>query len=171
MRGAKANFFAALITLCGLLSQLVVVAAHGQTDWKKEWEKTLAAAKSEGQITVYASTYERVLEAFKTEYPEIKVTSDRREILRRSRKSRRGTKGRKISRRRGRSWLEHRFQRTLSREGPGSNQTYFYLARGPRSLEMVRRRVSIRRSRTSVCFRVPFQSQLGIRLQQQIDKS
>ena len=50
-------------------------AAVGQTDWKKEWEKTLAAAKSEGQITVYASTYERVLEAFKTEYPEIKVTS------------------------------------------------------------------------------------------------
>ena len=75
MRGAKAKFFAALITSCGLVSQLVVVAAHGQTDWKKEWEKTLAAAKSEGQITVYASTYERVLEAFKTEYPEIKVTS------------------------------------------------------------------------------------------------
>ncbi len=75
MRCAKAKFFAALITSCGLVSQLVVVAAHGQTDWKKEWEKTLAAAKSEGQITVYASTYERVLEAFKTEYPEIKVTS------------------------------------------------------------------------------------------------
>jgi len=75
MLGAKAKFFAALITSCGLVSQLVVVAAHGQTDWKKEWEKTLAAAKSEGQITVYASTYERVLEAFKTEYPEIKITS------------------------------------------------------------------------------------------------
>ena len=75
MQGAKAKFFAALITSCGLVSQLVVVAADGQTDWKKEWEKTLAAAKSEGQITVYASTYERVLEAFKTEYPEIKVTS------------------------------------------------------------------------------------------------
>ena len=75
MRGAKAKFFAALIISCGLVSQLVVAAAHGQTDWKKEWEKTLAAAKSEGQITVYASTYERVLEAFKTEYPEIKVTS------------------------------------------------------------------------------------------------
>lgn len=75
MRGTKAKFFAALITSCGLVSQLVVVAAHGQTDWKKEWEKTLAAAKSEGQITVYASTYERVLEAFKSEYPEIKVTS------------------------------------------------------------------------------------------------
>ena len=75
MRGAKAKFFVALITSCGLLSQLVGTPAHGQTDWKKEWEKTLAAAKSEGQITVYASTYERVLEAFKTEYPDIKVTS------------------------------------------------------------------------------------------------
>jgi iron(III) transport system substrate-binding protein len=75
MRRAKTKFFVALIISCGLVSQLVVVAAYGQTDWKKEWEKTLAAAKSEGQITVYASTYERVLEAFKTEYPEIKVTS------------------------------------------------------------------------------------------------
>ena len=75
MQSAKAGIFAVLMTLCGMLSQLVVGAAHGQTDWKKEWEKTLAAAKSEGQITVYASTYERVLEAFKTEYPEIKVTS------------------------------------------------------------------------------------------------
>jgi iron(III) transport system substrate-binding protein len=75
MRGAKEKCFAALITSCGLLSQLVGTPAHGQTDWKKEWEKTLAAAKSEGQITVYASTYERVLETFKTEYPDIKVTS------------------------------------------------------------------------------------------------
>ena len=75
MQSAKAGIFAVLMTLCGMLSQLVVGAAHGQTDWKKEWEKTLAAAKSEGQITVYASTYERVLEAFKTEYPDIKVTS------------------------------------------------------------------------------------------------
>ena len=75
MHSAKARMIAVVIFLSGLIFQIMTEAAVGQTDWKKEWEKTLAAAKSEGQITVYASTYERVLEAFKTEYPEIKVTS------------------------------------------------------------------------------------------------
>lgn len=74
MRSAKVKKLA-LFILCGLIAQMGVGAAQGQTEWKKEWEKTLASAKSEGQITVYASTYERVLEAFKAEYPEIKVTS------------------------------------------------------------------------------------------------
>ena len=74
MQSAKARMIA-VVFLSGLIFQIMTEAAVGQTDWKKEWEKTLAAAKSEGQITVYASTYERVLEAFKTEYPEIKVTS------------------------------------------------------------------------------------------------
>jgi iron(III) transport system substrate-binding protein len=74
MRSAKVKKLA-LFILCGLVEQMGVGAAQGQTEWKKDWEKTLAAAKSEGQITVYASTYERVLEAFKAEYPEIKVTS------------------------------------------------------------------------------------------------
>ena len=75
MHSAKARMIAVVIFLSGLIFQIMTEAAVGQTDWKKEWEKTLAAAKSEGQITVYASTYERVLEAFKSEYPEIKVTS------------------------------------------------------------------------------------------------
>jgi hypothetical protein len=75
IQNSKENTLAGFIFLCGLICQIVPGAALGQTDWKKEWEKTLAAAKSEGQITVYASTYERVLEAFKKEYPEIKVTS------------------------------------------------------------------------------------------------
>jgi iron(III) transport system substrate-binding protein len=75
MKSAKATIFAGLVSICGLVSQLVVGSAYGQTDWKKEWEKMLAAARAEGQVTVYASTYERVLEAFKTEYPDIKVTS------------------------------------------------------------------------------------------------
>jgi ABC-type Fe3+ transport system substrate-binding protein len=75
MPSAKEKKFAKFFYLCGLVSLLVVEAVHAQTDWKKEWEKTLAAARAEGQLTVYASTYERVLEAFKTEYPEIKLTS------------------------------------------------------------------------------------------------
>ena len=75
MHSAKARMITVVIFLSGLISQIMMEAAIGQTDWKKEWEKTLAAARAEGQVNVYASTYERVLEAFKTEYPEIKVTS------------------------------------------------------------------------------------------------
>jgi iron(III) transport system substrate-binding protein len=75
MISTKATIFAGLVSICGIVSQLVVGSAYGQTDWKREWEKMLAAARAEGQVTVYASTYERVLGAFKTEYPEIKVTS------------------------------------------------------------------------------------------------
>ena len=41
--------------------------------WQLEWEKTLEAAKKEGQVTVYISGYEEVLPDFQKEYPEIKV--------------------------------------------------------------------------------------------------
>jgi ABC-type Fe3+ transport system substrate-binding protein len=75
MQNAKARVLALFIFSWGLIFHIAPGASLAQTDWKKEWEKTLAAAKAEGQITVYSSTYERVLEAFKKEYPEIKVTS------------------------------------------------------------------------------------------------
>jgi iron(III) transport system substrate-binding protein len=54
---------------------LCVVPAAFAQDWKKEWEATLAAAKKEGQLTIYIYRYERMLDAFKKEYPEIKVVS------------------------------------------------------------------------------------------------
>jgi len=44
-----------------------------QSDWKKEWENALQAAKKEGQVSIYIYRYEPVLEAFKKDYPEIKV--------------------------------------------------------------------------------------------------
>jgi ABC-type Fe3+ transport system substrate-binding protein len=46
-----------------------------QSNWQKEWEKTLAEAKKEGQINIYIYRYERLLEDFKKEYPDIKVVS------------------------------------------------------------------------------------------------
>ena len=54
---------------------LLALAADGwtQSDWNKEWEKTLQAAKKEGQVAVYIYRYERMLEAFKKDFPEIKV--------------------------------------------------------------------------------------------------
>jgi iron(III) transport system substrate-binding protein len=54
---------------------LLGLSADGlaQSDWKKEWESALQAAKKEGQVGVYIYRYEAVLEAFKKEHPEIKV--------------------------------------------------------------------------------------------------
>jgi iron(III) transport system substrate-binding protein len=51
------------------------VYAASQSDWKKDWEQTLAAAKKEGQVTVYIYRYERLLDDFRKEYPDIKTVS------------------------------------------------------------------------------------------------
>lgn len=48
-------------------------AAEGQTDWRIEWEKTVQAADKEGQVTVYISGYDAVLQDFESDYPDIKV--------------------------------------------------------------------------------------------------
>ena len=48
-------------------------AAEVKPAWQAEWEKILAAAKKEGQVTVYISGYEEVLPEFEKEYPEIKA--------------------------------------------------------------------------------------------------
>jgi ABC-type glycerol-3-phosphate transport system substrate-binding protein len=62
--------------LLGLLNSAVFsFAAQGKPAWQQEWEKTLAAAKQEGQVTVYISGYEAVLPHFEKEFPEIKVTA------------------------------------------------------------------------------------------------
>ena len=50
--------------------------ASGQSDnWKREWDKTVEAAKKEGQLNVYIGGWEAVVEsgAFQKVYPEIKV--------------------------------------------------------------------------------------------------
>src|SRR5712692_8650319 len=49
--------------------------AEAKGSWQAEWEKTLQAAKKEGQVTVYIYRYEPVLEAFRKEYHEIKMVS------------------------------------------------------------------------------------------------
>jgi len=54
---------------------LLLPSAYAQTDWKKDWEKTLSEAKKEGEVTVYVYRYERMLEEFRKEYPDIKVVS------------------------------------------------------------------------------------------------
>ena len=46
-----------------------------QSSWDKEWEKTLAEAKKEGQVTIYIYRYERLLSDFRSEYPWLNVVS------------------------------------------------------------------------------------------------
>jgi ABC-type Fe3+ transport system substrate-binding protein len=51
----------------------VAHTAEAKPAWQVEWEKTLAAAKKEGQVAIYISGYEEVLPDFQKEHPEIKV--------------------------------------------------------------------------------------------------
>jgi len=49
-------------------------AGQPRPGWEKEWEKTVSAAKAEGELTVYANrAFEWVFPEFKKKYPEIKV--------------------------------------------------------------------------------------------------
>jgi iron(III) transport system substrate-binding protein len=50
-------------------------AAQAKPSWQTEWEKTVEAAKKEGQVTVYISGYEAILPDFEKEYPDIKMNA------------------------------------------------------------------------------------------------
>jgi iron(III) transport system substrate-binding protein len=60
--------------LCAVWVTAFASAALGQANWQAEWDKTLQAAESEGQVTLYGCCYDydRVLEGFKKKYPKIK---------------------------------------------------------------------------------------------------
>ena len=75
----RAKVWTALV-VAGMLAAIAVGrsprvahAAEVKPAWQLEWEKTLAAAKKEGQVAVYISGYEEVLPDFQKEHPEIKV--------------------------------------------------------------------------------------------------
>ena len=56
-----------------LLLVPTLVNAGEAGKWQQDWEKTLEAAKKEGQVVVYISGYEAILPDFEKEFPEIKV--------------------------------------------------------------------------------------------------
>jgi iron(III) transport system substrate-binding protein len=59
-----------------ILASSVSVAGEGKPGWQSEWEKTLQAAKKEGQVDIYtANDYDRVFLDFQKKYPEIKVAA------------------------------------------------------------------------------------------------
>ena len=64
--------------LAGLLALCLVTPVEktfAQSDWNKTWEKTLADAKKEGQVSIYIYRYERLLQEFRKQYPAINVVS------------------------------------------------------------------------------------------------
>jgi iron(III) transport system substrate-binding protein len=51
-------------------------AAEKNLSWQENWEKTVAAAKSEGQLTLYGNRgYDIHFREFQKKYPDIKVTT------------------------------------------------------------------------------------------------
>lgn len=64
------------IHIAALLHCSTALAGEGKTDWIPEWERTLQAARREGQVNVYATNLEEVLDSrvFEKSYPGIKVS-------------------------------------------------------------------------------------------------
>src|SRR5258706_866105 len=70
--GRVIKLFSALVFSLGATAAL---AAQAKPGWQLEWEKTVDAAKKEGQLVVYISGYEAILQDFEREFPEIKVVA------------------------------------------------------------------------------------------------
>ena len=75
----KISVIRKLKPLIGLGLNLIFLSAlraQAQTDWKSEWEKSLAAAHAEGQVTVYGppgKQYQDAISSFQSAYPKIKL--------------------------------------------------------------------------------------------------
>lgn len=56
---------------------LTVSVSGWAASWKEEWQKTVTAAKKEGQVNVYMSGYGALLDsgAFQRAYPGIKIVA------------------------------------------------------------------------------------------------
>jgi ABC-type Fe3+ transport system substrate-binding protein len=64
------------LSLFAALSLNVALAASVRGDWKQDWEKTVAAAEKEGEVTIYGQPRAGVgkaILAFKDAYPKIKI--------------------------------------------------------------------------------------------------
>ena len=70
MQRIAAIMFASVAALAG-------PAAAQPTDWKKNWEQTIAAANQEGQLVISApsgTTWREQLMTFQQAYPKIKLS-------------------------------------------------------------------------------------------------
>ena len=63
-----------IVILFAVLSASAACAAQSEA-WKADWDKTLQAAKKEGQLVLYGSAdFETLFAEFQKKFPEIKVT-------------------------------------------------------------------------------------------------
>ncbi len=67
-----------LFCLCGtLVEPQVLTAADGAAAWQQEWQKTIASAEKEGQVTVYGppgKNYQDAIASFQESYPRINLS-------------------------------------------------------------------------------------------------
>jgi len=78
VRRSARLFRLALLVLFWVMGQNFADAGEARPAWQQDWEKTVQAAKSEGQVTVYVhSTYGPVLSsgAFEKAFPGIRLTA------------------------------------------------------------------------------------------------
>ena len=73
----RTGLFAALGIGLGILAGYDAMAASApRSDWQAEWEKTVAAAEKEGQVTIYGppgTNYQNAIGAFQNSFPKIKL--------------------------------------------------------------------------------------------------
>ena len=81
-RAFQARLGISSLSLFFLLTLAFALEARAQGDWKQDWERTLQAAKKEGQVSIYmcstcsaTNRYDKILDEFRKEYPEIKVVT------------------------------------------------------------------------------------------------
>jgi iron(III) transport system substrate-binding protein len=64
----------AFLILSGVMG--LITAEPSSANWKDEWDKTVKAAKKEGQLAIYGGAdYDKLFAEFQKKYPEIKVVS------------------------------------------------------------------------------------------------
>src|SRR5712692_149845 len=64
------------LLVCTLLVAGPVYGAETRSAWQAEWEKTVAAANREGQVTIYTQGSKQYLfDRFQEAYPAIKIIS------------------------------------------------------------------------------------------------
>src|SRR6266581_2055740 len=73
----KCGYLVAVIAATVSLQYSLVGAAEGKPSWQLDWEKTVEAAKKEGEVHVYISGWGGVIESgqFQKAFPEIKVVA------------------------------------------------------------------------------------------------
>ena len=127
------------------LLALTTFAAGDGGEWRARWDQTVAAAKKEGQLSIYGGeeiTHPEVIGEFRKEFPDIKVVtvSGHSEVIQRI-----------VAERRAGKYLVDLFA-----YGPNAARTAYLskfldpilsgadIARSHRCIEMVRRKASLR---------------------------